>query len=121
MKYSEIGRNPFNTRIIVGILFYGYAIEIRSSRKLARSCIERLDFMYISARLMPSHKIISEFRRENIEEIKEIFQEIIMIGIRLGLVKIGNIKVSIDGSNIRANVSSKLSKDEEGLKKLFGK
>ena len=48
-----------------------------------------------------------------------MFQEIILIGLKLGLVQIGNIKVSVDGSKIRANASGKLSKDEEGLKKLL--
>lgn len=118
-KYSEIGQNPFDPRILIVILFYGYAIGIRSSRKLAQSCIDRIDFMYLTAKLTPSYKTISEFRRENLEELKGLFQEIVVIGIKLGLVKIGNIKVSIDGTKIRANASSKLSKDEEGLTKLL--
>ena len=118
-KYSEIGQYPFDPRILVVILFYGYAIGTRSSRKLAQSCIDRIDFMYLTAKLTPSYKTISEFRRENLEELKSIFQEIVVIGIKLGLVKIGNINVSIDGTKVRANASSKLSKDEEGLKKLL--
>ncbi|PIP41706.1 hypothetical protein COX18_02615, partial [Candidatus Desantisbacteria bacterium CG23_combo_of_CG06-09_8_20_14_all_40_23] len=75
--------------------------------------------MYITAKLRPSYKTISEFRRTNLKELKELFKEIILIGIKIGLAKIGNIKVSIDGSKIRANASGKLSKDEEGLNKLL--
>ena len=114
-KYSDIGQRAISPKILIGILFYGYAIGLRSSRKLAKACVERLDFMYITVKFMPSHKTISEFRRENLKEIKDVFQEIVLIGIKLGLVKIGNIKASIDGSKIRANASSKLNKDEEGL------
>lgn len=118
-KYSELGQRAVDPAILISILFYGYSIGIRSSRKLAKSCEDRLDFMYLTAGLKPSYKTISEFRRENLEELKELFQEIILIGIKLGLVKIGNIKVSIDGSKIRANASGKLSKDEDGLNKLL--
>lgn len=119
VKYSEIGQHAFDPRILVVILFYGYAIGMRSSRKLAQACIDRLDFMYLAGKLRPSYKTISEFRKTNLEELKLLFQEIVLIGIKLGLVKIGNIKVSIDGSKIRANASSKLSKDEAGLEKLL--
>ena len=118
-KYSNLGQRGFDPKILTVILFYGYAIGIRSSRKLAQSCVDRLDFMYLTAKLQPSYKVISEFRRENLEELQEIFQEIILIGIKLGLVKIGNIKVSIDGTKIRANASGKVSKDESGLEKLL--
>ena len=65
------------------------------------------------------YKIISEFRRQNLPEISDLFQEIILLGIKLGLVKIGNIKLSIDGTKMRAHASGKLSKDEKGLKKLL--
>lgn len=119
VKYSEIGQNAFDPKILVVILFYGYAIGMRGSRKIAQACIDRLDFMYLTAKLTPSYKTISEFRRENLEELKVLFQEIIVIGIKLGLVTIGNINVSIDGTKIRANASGKLSKDEEGLEKLL--
>jgi transposase len=120
-KYKEKGQHAYNPRMMVALLFYGYAIGIRSSRKLASACRERLDFMYITQGLKPSHDRISDFRKENREELKESFQEIVVIGATLGLVELGNIKVSIDGTKIRANASPKLSKDEIGLKKLLDK
>ncbi len=90
-----------------------------SAVKLSKACEDRFDFMFLTEKLHPSYKTISEFRRENLSEISELFQEIILIGIKLGLVKIGNIKVSIDGTKIRANASGKLTKDEKGLEKLL--
>ena len=118
-KFSNLGQRAFSPRTLLSIVFYGYSVGIRSSRKLSKACEERVDFMYLTEKLHPSHKTISEFRRENLSELSELFQEIILIGIKLGLVKIGNIKLSIDGTKIRANASGKLSKDEKGLKKLL--
>ena len=118
-KFSKTGQRAYSPVILLSILFYGYAIGIRSSRKLSKACEERIDFMYLSANLKPSYKTISEFRKNNLSEISELFQEIVLIGIKLGLAKLGEIKVSVDGTKIRANASVKYSKDEEGLKKLL--
>ena len=118
-KSSINGQRGYCPYMLLSIIFYGYSIGIKSSRKLSKACEERLDFMYLSAKLIPSYKTISEFRRENLKEISELFQEIILIGVKIGLVDIGNIKVSIDGTKIRANASGKLSKDKDGLEKLL--
>lgn len=118
-QYSERGQHAYSPRILLSVLFYGYAIGIRSSRKLSKACEERLDFMYLCARMRPSYKSISEFRRKNLKQIRKKFKDIVVIGASLGLVKIGNIKISIDGSKIRANASSKKTKDRDGLNKLI--
>jgi len=120
-KYSEFGQNAYNPKMMIKDLFYGYSVGVRSSRKISNACEDRFDFNYLSNGLKPSHDRISDFRKDNLEELKELFQEIVLMGINLGLAKFGNIKTSIDGSKIRANASPKLSKDEEGLKKLLDK
>lgn len=118
-KFSDVGQKAYCPRILLSILFYGYSVGVRSSRKLSKACEERVDFMFLAKKLRPNYKTISEFRRDNLSEISELFQEIVLIGIKLGLVKIGNIKLSIDGTKIRANASGKLSKDEKELEKLL--
>lgn len=117
-KYSEIGQNSYEPKILTAILFYGYTIGINSSRKLSDACIERLDFRYLTFNQFPSYKTISEFRRENLSFLKDQFTNIVLIGMELGLADFGNIKVSLDGTKIRANASSKKTKNLEGLKKL---
>lgn len=121
VKYSEVGQNAYAPRMMTSILFHGYSISVRSSRKISKGCEERFDFVYLAEGLKPSHDRISDFRKENLEELKTLFQEIVLIGNLIGLAKFGNIKTCIDGSKVRANASSKLSRDEEGLKKLLEK
>ena len=120
-KYDPLGQHAYNPRMMVALSFYSYAIGTRSSRKISTACEDRLDFVYISQGLKPSHDRISDFRKDNLKEIKELFKEIVLIGANLGLVRLGNIKASIDGTKIRANASPKLSKDEAGLGKLLKK
>ena len=120
-KYSEIGQHAYDPKTMVSLLFYGYSRGVRSSRKISEGCEERFDFIFLSDGLRPSHDRISDFRKDNLEELKEFFKEIVLIGANLGLAKLGNIKTSIDGAKIRANASAKLSKDEDGLKRLLEK
>lgn len=118
-KYSEIGQHAYNPKIMVSLLFYGYAKGIRSSRKISEECENRFDFIFLSDGQRPSHDRISDFRKENLEELKDIFNIIVLTGANLGLAKIGNINASIDGTKVKANASPKLSKDEDGLLNLL--
>src|SRR3989338_11545974 len=119
IKYSPLGQHAYDPKMMVSLLFYGYSIGVRSSRKISKGCEERFDFVFLSDGFKPSHDRISDFRKDNISEIKEIFKAIVLIGTNLVLVKLGNIKTSIDGAKIKANASSKLTKDENGLLKLL--
>lgn len=118
-KYSYLGQHAYNPKMMVSLLFYGYSTGVRSSRKISKGCEERFDFAFLSDGFKPSHDRISDFRKDNMEELKDIFKTVVLIGANLGLVKFGNIKTSIDGAKIKANASSKLTKDEDGLLKLL--
>jgi transposase len=118
-KYSPLGQHAFDPKEMVSLLFYGYCVGVRSSRKISKGCEDRFDFAFLANGLYPSHDRISDFRKDNIEELKDIFKIIVLIGSNMGLAKLGNINVSIDGAKIKANASSKLSLDEDGLSKLL--
>jgi transposase len=118
-KYSYLGQHAYDPKMMVSLLFYGYSVGVRSSRKISKGCEERFDFAFLSDGFNPSHDRISDFRKDNIEELKKVFRTIVLLGANMGLVKVGNIKVSIDGAKIKANASPKLTKDEDGLVKLF--
>lgn len=118
-KYSHLGQHAYDPKMMVSLLFYGYSTGTRSSRKISKGCEERFDFAFLSDGFKPSHDRISDFRKDNIEELKEIFKIIVLVGSNLGLVKLGNINVSIDGAKLKANASPKLTKDEAGLVKLI--
>lgn len=118
-KYSEMGQHAYNPKMMVSLLFYGYAKGIRSSRKISEGCENRFDFIFLSDGQRPSHDRISDFRKDNLEELKDIFKIIVLTGANLGLAKIGNIDTSIDGAKVKANASPKLSKDEDGLLNLL--
>ena len=118
-KYSSLGQHAFDPKIMISLLFYGYSVGVRSSRKISKGCEDRFDFAFLSDGFHPSHDRISDFRKDNLEELKDIFKIIVLVGSNMGLAKLGSINVCIDGAKIKANASSKLTKDEKGLVKLI--
>ena len=70
---SALGQPPFDPRLMVALLLTGYASGIYSSRRIAKACIERADFMMIAALDAPDFHAISEFRRRHLEQLAGLF------------------------------------------------
>lgn len=118
-KYSYLGQNTYHPKILLKILFYGYATGTRSGRKISSKCETDTAFMYLAQMYHPDFRTINDFRKDNIQEIENYFVDIIKICQELGMIKIGSI--SIDGSKIKANASSRLSKDKEGYERWLAR
>src|SRR3989338_11559523 len=110
-RYSELGQNTYHPKIILKLLFYGYATGVRSGRKIALRCESDTAYMYLSEMYRPDFRTINDFRKNNLKEMEGYFVEVVRVCKGLGMVKLGDI--SIDGSKLRANASSKRSKDKE--------
>ena len=60
---SEFGQPPFNPVMMTALLLYGYCSGIYSSRRIAKACGERVDFMSIVGLDVPDFRTISDFRK----------------------------------------------------------
>jgi transposase len=109
-QYSELGQNSYHPRILLKLLFYGYAIGIRSGRKIAAACESDTAFMYLSSMYRPDFRTINDFRKDNIDFIEKAFIRVIEICKGAGLGKVG--KLVIDSTKIRANASPGKSKSK---------
>lgn len=110
-KYSEKGQNSYHPKLLLKLLFYGYATGVRSGRKIASKCYTDLAFMYLGCMYRPDFRTINDFRKDNIEEFEKLFLQIIRICKELGMAKAGTI--AIDSTKIRANASPRLNKTKE--------
>ncbi len=115
VKYSFKGQNTYHPKLMLSLLFYGYATGARSSRKLEEKCIRDQTYIYIMQCYSPDHRTISDFRKNNTKEIGEYFVDIIRIFNELGCSDVG--KIHIDGTKLRSNASAKRSKDRKGYEK----
>lgn len=114
-QYSEKGQHAYHPKMLLKILIYGYAIGIRSSRKISRSCREHVVFMWLSGRQAPDFRTVSDFRSEKLENFKKLFRQVLVICSELGMIRCG--RVSLDGTKIRADVNRNKTIYRKVLKK----
>jgi transposase len=104
-RYEGDGRRrqPFDPRMMVKVLIYGYASGVFSSRKIARKLTEDVAFRVLSANNFPAHRTIREFRQLHLPEFSALFVQVVQLAREAGLVKLG--RLGIDGTKIKANAS----------------
>ena len=51
---------------------YGYLNRVQSSRRLEREALRNVEVMWLLGRLVPDHKTIAEFRKDNGEAIRKV-------------------------------------------------
>jgi transposase len=100
---EERGYPPYHPGMMVALLLYAYSRGVYSSRQIARSCEERLDFQAVTALNQPDFRTISEFRRRHLEALAGLFQQVLGLCRRAGLIGFGH--VALDGTKVQANAS----------------
>ena len=78
-RYEGDGRRnaPYESRMMVKILIYGYATGVFLSRGIAKKLEEDLAFRMLAAGNFPKHRTICEFRRRNLEDFRKRFVEVV--------------------------------------------
>ena len=112
---SALGQPPFDPRLMVALLLYAYACGIYSSRRIARACRERTDFMMIVALDAPDFRTISDFRKRHLKALAGLFVQVLRLAEAAGLVKLGH--VVLDGTKIKANASKHKAMSYARMKK----
>jgi len=102
-SYGQRGSIPYDPKLILGLIFYGYCIGVFSSRKIERATFDSVAFRYISGDHHPDHDTINSFRKRFLPLIENLFKQILTIATEAGVLKIGN--VSFDGTKVNANAS----------------
>lgn len=102
-QYAPQGGEAIAPEVLLGLLFYGYATGLFSSRKIEKATYESIPFRYIAGGLHPDHDTIAHFRKTFLGEIKDLFVQLLLLAQAVGVLKLGNI--SLDGSKIHADAS----------------
>ena len=95
-----MGRPPYHPSTLLKLYIYGYLNRIQSSRRLECETQRNVEVMWLTQRLMPDHKTISEFRKDNGKAIVGVCREFIGVCRRLELFT--QAVVAIDGSKFKA-------------------
>ena len=102
-QYGSRGGEPYAPEILLGLLLYGYATSVISSRKIETATYESIPFRFIAGGLHPDHDTIAQFRKTFLPEIEELFVQVLVMAQEAGVLNLEN--VSLDGSKIHADAS----------------
>ena len=112
--YRGSGSASYHPSVLLGLLVYGYATGVFSSRALERATYDSVAFRFIAANDHPDHDTIATFRRRFLAQIEGLFVQLLMLAREAGMVKLGT--VALDGTKVHANASrhSALSYEHAG-------
>ena len=89
--YRGSGSASYHPGMLLGILVYGYATGVFSSRKLERATYDSVAFRFLAANDHPDHDTIATFRRRFLEEIEKLFVDVLKLAREMGVLKMGTI------------------------------
>jgi len=112
---SERGQPPFDPTMMTALLLYSYCCGIYSSRRIAKACRDRVDFMSIVGLDAPDFRTVSDFRKRHLKALGKLFGQILQLCEKAGLVKLGH--VALDGTKIKANASKHKAMSYERMEK----
>jgi transposase len=104
--YTEVrGGPPYDPRLMVRILLYGYTTGVRSSRQIERKCVDDVPFRWLAAGAAPDYRAIARFRKRHLSALGHLFVQALALCQASGMVSLG--RVALDGTKVRANASKR--------------
>ena len=97
------GQPPYHPVMMVALLLYALTQGLYASRRIAKACEERLDFMAVTGMQRPDFRTISDFRQRHLAALAALFVQVLQLCRQAGLVRLGH--VALDGTRLAANAS----------------
>jgi len=102
-SYRGSGEASYHPELLLGLIIYGYATGVFSSRKLERATYDSVAFRFIAANEHPDHDTIAVFRRRFLKPVEALFVQVLGVAREMGVLKLGT--VALDGTKMHANAS----------------
>jgi transposase len=97
---ARTGRPGYHPAVLLKLFIYGYLNRIPSSRRLEREAGRNVEVMGLTGKLVPDHKTIADFRRDNGAGIRKVCAQFVELCRRIGVLK--GAVVAVDGSKFKA-------------------
>jgi transposase len=94
------GRPAYHPSVLLKLYIYGYLNRVQSSRRLEREALRNVEVMWLTSRLVPDHKTIADFRKDNGRAIRQVCARFIVLCRAMDLLT--EASVAIDGSKFKA-------------------
>ena len=106
VNHTGSGSKQYPPSMMLALLLFSYSHGVFSSRRIEESTYYHVGVRYITGDTHPDHDSICKFRRENKELIKSSFSQCLHLAGEVGILEIGNLTVSFDGTKIKADVNA---------------
>jgi transposase len=97
------GRPAYDPDMMLALLFYAYAMGIRSSRRIESLCRTDAAFRVISGATVPDHATVARFLVDHETAIEAVFVEVLRLCAAAGLVSVATI--AVDGTKIGSDAA----------------
>ena len=97
---AATGRPAFHPSVLLKLYIYGYLNHVQSSRRLEREAGRNLEVLWLLGRLIPDHKTIADFRKDNGLALRKVCARFVDLCRQMGLLSVAS--VAIDGSKFKA-------------------
>ena len=114
---GKLGQPPIHPSILCKVLLFALSRRIRSSRQIEYAVEHSIDFIWLTSGRKLDHSTLSEFRRKNEKELKDIYRQMIQLAISMKVAKLSEL--CIDGTKIRADASRFKTYKRENVSKLI--
>lgn len=94
------GRPGYHPSILLKLYIYGYLNRVQSSRRLEREAGRNVEVMWLCGRLVPDHKTIADFRKDNGPALRKVCSQFVALCRQLDLL--ADASVAVDGSKFKA-------------------
>ena len=94
------GRPSYHPSVLLKLYIYGYLNRVQSSRRLEREAGRNVEVLWLTGRLVPDHKTIADFRKDNGPAIRKVCARFVELCRAMGLLTTAS--VAIDGSKLKA-------------------
>ncbi len=115
MTFIENGRPAYHPKVLLKCYLYGYLNRIRSSRTLEKESYRNIEMIWLLNGLHPDHNTISNFRRDNPQAIRKVFQMTVKMAKHFELI--GGKLIAGDGTRMRAQNSKKNNFNEKKIER----
>ena len=97
---AETGRPAYHPSALLKLYIYGYLNRVQSSRRLEREAGRNVELMWLLGRLVPDHKTVADFRKDNGSAIRKVCARFVELCREMGLLV--KASVAIDRSKFKA-------------------
>ncbi|MDP2325743.1 MAG: IS1182 family transposase [Gammaproteobacteria bacterium] len=101
--YRGAGSASYHPAMLLGLLVYGYATGVFSSRAIERATYDSVAFRFLASNEHPDHDTIAVFRKRFLRQIELLFVDVLQLARAMGMLKVGT--VAVDGTKLHANAS----------------